>query len=548
MLNVPAAVISALQTDSIRKNILVHFPNAEYPDLTNSDIVNGSFRFSESISSADVLKFGAAEASGVSFECANVPNIYGAVIEVSIVVDPDALAYPIPLGTFVVTSCPRTAGNMYRRKVEAYTFGGKQLQPSDYARRLVNYPTWSKPLRLSVVPYLMSATQSDLGLNPIAYTPLTLITGARIVNTPTWTAGGHTYMLTVTGNNPKYAALNSAAYKLTAESVNYSVYNQMFAKMESLGATSAAMKDTKNKVLPGYDFVYVGSREQWSFPDPAGSSYDSGYFFGANASDQYVFIPDAQTAVLTEDGTTIETYNLSGFLTGAAVTPYNVADVHLSSLELRIDPSFQDEGTKAYMYLGAVDFPALYEGFMELLGSFGQISRDGTVKRITLSKSNPVNVSMNEYAADSCWWDEYTVEPIGTVRYSYFDPVEDTEQTIDYTIGNGLSIYDMTGNTFLKSIWIPDLDLTGQTIRERIETLLDNYFAPVVQDIDFVPVDLEMIGLPYLEAGDYLVFDVGGGQTIGTYMMSRTMSGIHQLMDSVESKGGEIISEGGRNV
>ena len=96
--------------------------------------------------------------------------------------------------------------------------------------------------------------------------------------------------------------------------------------------------------------------------------------------------------------------------------------------------------------------------------------------------------------------------------------------------------------------WIPDLDLTGQTIRERIETLLDNYFAPVVQDIDFVPVDLEMIGLPYLEAGDYLVFDVGGGQTIGTYMMSRTMSGIHQLMDSVESKGGEIISDGGRNV
>ncbi len=549
MLTIPAAVITALKTDGIKKNIVVHFPNAEHADLTNSDILDSSFNFSESVSSADTLKFGAAEASSVSFECANIPNIYGATIEVSVVVDPDSLAYSIPLGTFVVTSCPRSAGAMYRRKIKAYTFGGKQLQPSDYVRHLVNTPMFAKQLKLSPLPYFISSTNSDLDLNLTSYSSLSLTTGPRIISTPTWTAGGHTYTLTVTGNNPKYGALlPSTFYRMTADSVNYSTYLTMFSKMEELGATNEAMKDARNKVLPGYDFVNGVNRGNWYFADPSAAAYDSGYFFAANnAVDAYVFVPEAQTAVLAEDGTTVETYNLSGFTTNVAVARYNVTDAYLSSLEMHFDPSFQNETTTQYMYLGAVDFPALYEGFLELMGSFGQVDRYGQVKRITLSKSNPVNISMSEYAADGCWWDEYTIEPIGTVRYTYYDPVEDAEQTVDYTIGDGLSTYDMTSNAFIKTLAIPSGDTLGQTIRERIEYLIDTYFKPAVQDIDFVPVDLEMLGLPYLEAGDYLVFDVGGGQTIGTYMMSRTMSGIHQLMDSVESKGGEIISNGGRS-
>lgn len=544
MITLTADQQAIVKSDSAIKTFHVHFPNGEHADLSNNDIVLGSVRFKESVCSEQTLRFGCAEASVIEFEAIGLPNVYGVTIECSMTFTVENDAVTVPFGTFVVNSCPRSAGAMYRRKIQAYTFGGKQLTPSDYARRLINYPTYTKPLRLNPISYLMSATNSDLGLNPTAYTPMTLTTSAKLVNTPTWTAGGHTYELAVTGTY-KGTQLLTAAYKLAAESVNYAVYLQLFEKMAELGATNTAMKDARNKVLPSYDFVY-GTRESWPFQDPTAAEYETGYFFGANGSDQYVIIPEAQTAVLKEDGTTIETYNLSGFTTNATVTPYGLADAHLGNLNLVIEPSFQDETTQKYMYLGAVDFPALYDGFLELMGSFGSVDRYGDVKRVTLSKNNPISVSMSEYVRDGFWWDEYTVEPIGTVRYTYYDPVLETEQTVEHSIGDGLSVYDMTSNAFLKLLAIPSIDSLGQTIQERIEYLLDTYFAPAVQDVDFIPADITMIGMPYLEAGDYLVFDVGD-TTVGTYMMARTLSGV-ALMDDIQSTGGEIINEDVKSV
>ncbi len=549
MITLTSAQQAIVKDDETVKTFRVHFPNGEHNDLTNSDIVFESLRFSESLCSEQTLRFGSSEASAVEFEAVGIPNIYGVTIECSMTFTLGADSVVIPYGTFVVVSCPRTAGTMYRRKIQAYTFGGKQMQPSDYARNLVNYPTPIKPLRLSLVGYLMTASNSDLGLSISAGTQLTLATGPVSSDTFTWTNDGHTYVLTATGSNSKYTytPLASGPHKMTAESVNYSEYIEMFDKMESFGATNAVMKNARNLVLPSYEFNYSGgSQQRWPFKDPTGSDYDSGYFCGANNSDQYVFIPDAVTAVLTEDGVTIDTYNLSGFFTNVAVTPYVADDVKLRNTDIMVEPTFSSNSK--YMYLNAVDFPKLYEGFMELFGSFGQIGRDGTVKRISLSKSNPISISMSEYAADGCWWDEYTIEPIGTVRYTYYDSSLETEQTVDYSIGDGLSIYDMSGNALIKLLALSSIDSSGQTLQQRIEYLIDTFFTPAVQDVDFVPVDLEMLGMPYLEAGDYLVFDVGNGQTIGTYMMSRTLTGINLLMDSVESHGGEIITDGGRNI
>ena len=553
MLTIPAAVETLFKTDGIRKEFRVHFPNGEHADLTNSDIVDGSVQFSESICSSDTLKFGAAEASSISFECANIPNIYGCTIECSIEIDTDSIVpgtvYPVKLGTFIVTSCPRNAGAMYRRKVQAYTFGGQQLQPSGNAQHAINFPTSVNPITIYLVNYLRAAAQTDFGLTVTPGTALTLVTGARLSSAPTWTANGHTYTCTFAGNNPKYAQFYSGCYRLTCESVNASVYKSLFDKAAELGATNEALKNLRLKVLPGFDITQSGTREFWNLPDPSGSNYDSGNFFAANGGDYYVFVPDALTVDLKEDGTTIATYSLSGFQTNVSVKPQGIPnDPLLSKAYAKIEPSFQDSVSKMYMYLGAVDFPALYEGLLELLGSFGRVNRSGQVEVLTLSKSSPVSIAMSEYAADGCWWDEYSIEPIGTVRYTYHDADEDVDQTVDYHFGDGLSVYDMTDNAFLKALSVTKDDLNGDTLQDYIEDLLDAYFIPNVQDIAFVPVDLQMLGLPYLEAGDYLVFDVGGGETIGTYIMSRTMSGVQLLMDDVQSQGGEIINSEGRNV
>ena len=92
MLTVPATIQTLFKTDSVRKNFRVHFPNGENADLTNSDIISGSVRFTESVCSKDVLQFGLAEASRIEFECFNVQNIYGMTIECGIEVDTSSLS------------------------------------------------------------------------------------------------------------------------------------------------------------------------------------------------------------------------------------------------------------------------------------------------------------------------------------------------------------------------------------------------------------------------------------------------------------------------
>ena len=57
--------------------------------------------------------------------------------------------------------------------------------------------------------------------------------------------------------------------------------------------------------------------------------------------------------------------------------------------------------------------------------------------------------------------------------------------------------------------------------------------ASNIKDVFYLPSEIEMQGLPYLEAGDVIQFD---GQ-LQTIILRRTMTGIQALMDSIESKG-----------
>ena len=175
MINIPIEVQELFKTNSVRKCFHVHFPNGEFRDLWNSDIVTESVTFKESLCSQQYLKFGLTEASSIEFECVGIPNIRGALIQCAIEIDITSLgeswisahseskdivvavesgdamgaengnaiggtiygseyfldpqvvtsegfiAYRIPYGEFVVDSCPRNHGAMAHRKVTAYS-------------------------------------------------------------------------------------------------------------------------------------------------------------------------------------------------------------------------------------------------------------------------------------------------------------------------------------------------------------------------------------------------------------------------------------------
>ena len=77
MLNIPDSVKAPYKQDGVRKNFRAHFPGGELPDITNDNIVQESVKFTESICSQDVFKFGLTEASVIEFETVGVANMYG---------------------------------------------------------------------------------------------------------------------------------------------------------------------------------------------------------------------------------------------------------------------------------------------------------------------------------------------------------------------------------------------------------------------------------------------------------------------------------------
>lgn len=149
MLNIPESVKNLFKTDGVRKNFRVRFPDGELPDITNSSIVQESVRFTESLCSQDVLKFGLTEASIIEFETVGIPNMYGMQIECFCEIDTSSLSaselasagsgsydgsfvlpadsdlgygfYRVPYGVFRVESCPRNHEAMAHRQVTAYS-------------------------------------------------------------------------------------------------------------------------------------------------------------------------------------------------------------------------------------------------------------------------------------------------------------------------------------------------------------------------------------------------------------------------------------------
>ena len=138
MLALPLEIRQLLRTESIKKNIRIHFPNGEWNDITNDNIEYESVSFTESICSQNNLKFGLCEASVFEVTVFGVANIKGCDIEVYLEIDISSLStelieqygmtspdvsfpyYRVPYGTFTVDSCKRQA-DMSKRHIVAYS-------------------------------------------------------------------------------------------------------------------------------------------------------------------------------------------------------------------------------------------------------------------------------------------------------------------------------------------------------------------------------------------------------------------------------------------
>lgn len=180
----------------------------------------------------------------------------------------------------------------------------------------------------------------------------------------------------------------------------------------------------------------------------------------------------------------------------------------------------------------------------QLNGRYGRIGRDGKFQyvnldgsslypQLTLYPSNDIYPGMNtnfesvnfaQYKMDSISFEKYATHVIDGVQL----------------IGKDNSVVASAGESTKTNI----LNINGNPfIYEKTQTQLNNIARRIynaVSNCSYVPLSLEMIGLPYVECGDYVRVAIIDRQ-LNTFILHRTISGEQALNDRIETKGDEYL-------
>lgn len=588
MLNVPESVKALFKQDGIRKNFRVHFPGGELPDITNDNVVQESVRFTESLCSQDVLKFGLTEASVLEFETVGVANMYGMTIEAGIEIDLSSLSaaelaeidagswdgvyvsesdtdigfpfFRVPYGVFRVESCPRDHQAMTHRKVTAYSFGG-QMRNSEYEIGKLSNMTAATTYTPDVVKLIYAAAAWQTGR------PIRGATRTPVSAWSTWPPTDRDSSVVW-----EYARRNTQGHPtklVRVEAVGYTGANISFTRTpfppdiswdglysldlngpsgvpEALQTAADAIDARGNEFLSSWkkDVLNVLKKIFSVNASTTALAIHAATTFCARDGDWPAFYPYGRgMALRIPTSTTIRiTYTPTP---GSTVTSMFLFDVTLHQQEptlyvysdlpdpLTINISKPGNDSSGGTFADSYDINDLANGYLELNAQFGRVSRAGDFEMMRLQNENPVAVPPGEFS--EFWWDEYDVLPIGEILYNFTDK-DNQENTVSYAFGEGASVYDATGNAVLKAM--------GSATQDTTQALLDSNFIPYLGPVAFTPIDLTMKGLPYLEAGDYLAVTGGDGTTANSYNMRQEIQGIQVLEASIESTSGQIIDSG----
>lgn len=480
-------------------------------------------------------------------------------------------SWTIPYGKFTVESCPRNHGNMAHRKVTAYSASvgtNENLPPFEKYKLKVSWTNntttydikdlaraWLHDLDGLTIAASQEgpsslAPPSELSINESWDVNDPLCMGVQIgtvtvdtEETPLYVYSGYADITLDKGQHQAFGykkvrdniTANELRPLLTTLLSRYDTYGYIYTLfpeniiMENLEYLAANINRGISYVetlsgLISYSRMYRGGEESEYMPLPSEYLTSGTYPRIMLRRATYIMIPAA-------GGTYPPT-------TRAYVPIDPVHDVYAFSDEPNIAPvqfkATLDIGASAtagyrYYYTNAFSYRDLLDGFLEMTAEYARPSRYGGLESIEMNDDNPYRISPSDYS--ECWWEEYEVEPIGTVKYKYSLNGDDIEAT--YKFGEGSSVYDMGSNAFIDALVSKSTSI--------INGLLDAYFIPKLQDIVFIPAELTMRALPFLEAGDCLQIEAEDGTIIKTYIMHQNIDGLQTLEADISSVDGSII-------
>lgn len=591
MLNIPDSIKTLFQRDGVKRNFRVHFPNGEFSDITNENIVRESLHFTESICSQDNFKFGLAEASVLEFETVGVGNMYGMTIEASIEIDTTSLSasqistiqagtwdgelvlaaasdigygfFRVPLGVFRVESCPRNHGAMAHRQVTAYSQNlGGGLSPLESWKQLKLWADASYSLES-----ISSLIDANIAYNSPEYVAEHYTAEAVTITSAysylrrsvifTWTIGATTYQLEAqygTGEySPTYAGGGQATLsKIAGEDMLFSVHADTItagelatllrAQLAADGVPTTYYYSATEKRNVATDAVQRVFSQLGIGQSNIGFSGIGFYYFDGNIdfalstseTTAINLLRDARIAfnfTETRSGSVIRTkvYTVSKSASGTMEIE-KLTPIDAIDVSVTINSTAQDASTGKYSYENAYTLKDIFGDVMELSAQFALVGRNGAPRVFYLTRTNEISIARNYY--QDAWWDEYDVSAIGNVITVYKDGNE--EITTQIEIGDGESVYDLSENKFLREI-------RPMTLAEQTTYLTGEFKANCVAAA-FTPIELTMQGWPWLEAGDAIAFTAEDGTTVESYALRVEMSGIQYMTAIITAQGGEIIN------
>ena len=154
----------------------------------------------------------------------------------------------------------------------------------------------------------------------------------------------------------------------------------------------------------------------------------------------------------------------------------------------------------------------------ELNGVFGHISRDGVFEYISLPSAE--TITLDYYVNGSGTYEDYVCEKITGITAK-----STTNGEIGTTVGTEDNLYQMTGN----------LMIVGQEGTQELTTALTT-LLDAIKDNEYRPFTVKTYGNPMLPVGTSIVIETGN-QTINSFVMAKTMTGIQALKDDLSAKG-----------
>lgn len=550
MREIPNSIKEMLINDRAVFNVRVSFPNGEREDICNNMIVNGSLKFTETLCSQDVLKFGLCESPQIEFETVGVGNIKNKTIVVVYEVicsadvegaewraDIQKHVYTIPVGRFIVSECERQA-DMQHRRVVAYG-GGSAVNWKMPNFEILKTRTAGGGLDLDVLRII--ATLFDMPTRELnTHTREMYITKFTIIedNVLKDYEFGMMYI-----ESPIFGTLDDGAIiKADFETIENSAIDRAFNELKAEIERLKPLED----VSEGLEWVYTSAKgrgkdlqllgnrggivekntpiyiapnkgfSSWGYNTALGAGYC--FYIKYKSSYQYFIFND-----------TFKAYEC-------------ITDI--AGRKIKVTSANRDE------FLN-LDLREYLESELELTGKIARVNRENKLEIIDIKNQyllkpseeltpseglkprGVIGGSIDKYMYSSLWYQENYSLPFGAVYCKYRNTDnEDAEEVLylegfsDETDLSTYQVYDITDNSNIKN--------TTHTQAEII-AILQN-IAEAVEGVSYVPVELDTVALPYIEPGDTLEVLTENNDSISCIVFRRTLSGESYIKDYFTNK------------